>query len=190
MTRRRHRAYGHIFCVANVPHLDYQIDLTFIQLPGHQQYDTAMVRVDAFSKYAAVIPIQGKSENDLAPGILWRWRKPPLIIDTDGVTGIRHSVLLQTYFDDRSAIVHYTKVYPAFAEREFSTFESMFDNQIKPGQQWALPITPTLLTYNNKLVHSATERTPQATSKQDNQLNVYANPKLKAKHSHRYPRLV
>ena len=35
-----------------------------------QQYDTAMVCVDVFTKCAAVLPVKGKSENDLALGVI------------------------------------------------------------------------------------------------------------------------
>ena len=48
-------------------------------------------------------------------------------------------------------------------------------------------IYPILLTYNNKLVHSATEMTPKEATKPENELNAYVNMKLKAKHSRRYP---
>ena len=46
-----------------------------------------------------------------------------------------------------------------------------------------------LLTYNNKLVHSATDMTPKKAAKPENELNSYVNMKLKAKHSRRYSRL-
>ena len=41
--------------IANGPHYEYQLDLMVIKHPEDQQYDTAMVCADAFSKYAAVI---------------------------------------------------------------------------------------------------------------------------------------
>ena len=47
-------------------------------------------------------------------------------------------------------------------------------------------IYPILLTYNNKLIHSATEMTPKEATKPENELNAYVNMKLKAKHSRRY----
>ena len=61
----------------------------------------------------------------------------------------------------------------------------MLDKRVKPGQQWALLIFPIPLTYTNKLVHSATEMTPKEASKQENELNVYVNLKLKATRSHK-----
>ena len=48
-------------------------------------------------------------------------------------------------------------------------------------------ICPILFTSNNKLVHSATEMTPKEASKEDDELDVYVNLKLKAKHSRKYP---
>ena len=63
----------------------------------------------------------------------------------------------------------------------------MLDKGIKPRQQWTENIYAIPLTYNNKLVHSATEMTPKESSKEDNELDVYVNLKLKAKHSRKYP---
>ena len=63
----------------------------------------------------------------------------------------------------------------------------MLDRRIKPGQDWTQLIYPILLTYNNKLVHSATEMTPKEATKPENELNANVNMKLKAKHSRRYP---
>ena len=48
---------------------------------------------------------------------------------------------------------------------------------------------PILVTYNNKLVHSATEFTPNNAKKPSNELMTYMNMKMKAKHNMRRPEL-
>ena len=63
----------------------------------------------------------------------------------------------------------------------------MLDKRIKPSQQWTDLIYPILLTYNNKLIHSATEMTPKEATQNQKELNPNVNIKLKAKHSLRYP---
>ena len=47
-------------------------------------------------------------------------------------------------------------------------------------------IHPILLTYNSKLVHSATGLTPKEARDPSNELEAYANMKLKAKHNRKY----
>ena len=42
----------------------------FIKHLEDKQYDTTMVCIDIFTKYAAVVPVEGKSENDLAFGMI------------------------------------------------------------------------------------------------------------------------
>ncbi|MFM7989609.1 MAG: hypothetical protein ACKPKO_60880 [Candidatus Fonsibacter sp.] len=45
------------------------------------------------------------------------------------------------------------------------------------------------MTYNNKLVHSSTRFTPNDARKPQNELNVYLNMELKAKHNRKYPEI-
>ena len=66
-------------------------------------YDTAMVCIDIFTKYVAVVPTKGKTESDLAHGMiecLAKMGKPPQILYTDGETCIRNSGLFQKYVDE------------------------------------------------------------------------------------------
>ncbi|MFM7981996.1 MAG: hypothetical protein ACKPKO_22025 [Candidatus Fonsibacter sp.] len=46
----------------------------------------------------------------------------------------------------------------------------MLDKRIKPGLQWIGLIYPILLTYNNKLIHSTTQQTPNNARKEENKL--------------------
>ena len=157
-----------------------------------KQYDTPRVCIDVFTKYAAVVPVKGKTENDLALGMIESIVKmghKPQVIYTDGETGIRNRGLFQKYFTGSKITVRYSRRHPTLAERFIGTFKSMLDKRIKPGQQWLGLIYSIVLTYNNKLVHSATDMTPKETTKPENELNAYVNLKLKAKHSRRYSHL-
>ena len=191
-TKRKKQLPGQNSFVANGAYHQYQLDLMFIKHLTDQQYDAAMVCVDVFTKYAAVVPVKGKTENDLALGVIEsivKMGKKPQVIYMDGETGIRNSKLFEKYFTENKITVHYSRGHPAFAERFIGTFKAMLDKRIKPDQQWIDLIYPILLTYNNKLVHSATEMTPKEATKPENELSAYVNMKLKAKRSRRYPPL-
>ena len=83
-----------------------------------------MVCIDVFTKYAAVVPIKGKTENDLALGMIEsivKMGRKPHVIYTDGETGIRTSGLFQKYFTENKITVHYSRGHPVFAERFIGT---------------------------------------------------------------------
>ena len=67
-TKKKKQLPGQNSFIGNGPHHEYQVDLMFIKHLTDQQYDTAMVCIDTFTKYAAVVPIKGQTENDLALG--------------------------------------------------------------------------------------------------------------------------
>jgi len=73
------------------------------------------------------------------------------------------------------------------------TFKTMLDKRIENDHdenvQWTKYIYPILLTYNNKMVHSSTGFTPNDARKPQNELNVYLNMELKAKHNRKYPEI-
>ena len=95
-TKRKKQLSGQNRFVANWNYHEYQLDLMFIKHLTDQQYDAAMVCVDVFTKCAAVVPIKGKTENDLASGMIEsivKMGNKPQLIYTDGETGIRNSGL-------------------------------------------------------------------------------------------------
>jgi hypothetical protein len=59
----------------------------------------------------------------------------------------------------------------------------------KENIQWTDYIYPILLTYNNKMKHSAIGMTPNEARKPENELEAYVNMKMKAKHSRLYPNI-
>ena len=84
-----------------------------------------MVCIDVFTKYAAVVPVKGKTENDLALGVIEsivRMGKKPEAIYMDGETSISNSKLFEKYFTENNITVHCSRGHPAFAERFRGTF--------------------------------------------------------------------
>ena len=156
------------------------MDLTFIKHLEYQIYDTAMVCIDIFTKYAAVAPIKGKTESDLAHGMIEcfaKMGKTPQILYTNGETGIRNSGLFQKYFDEHKITVHFTRTHPVFAERLLGPSQPCLVRGLileKNGYN------------NNKLVHFATNYTPKEATKPINELKVYVNLKPKAKKNRKY----
>ena len=117
--------------VAHGPHHEHRLDLMFIKHLEDQNYDTVMVCVDVFTKYAAVVPVNGKSENVLALGVIEsiaKMSKKPQVIYLDSESGIRNSRLFQKYFTEN-------KYYSAFQQRASSVRRTVHRNlQIHAGQ--------------------------------------------------------
>ena len=93
-TKIKQQLKGQNSFVANGPYHEHQLDLMFIKHLEDQNYDTTMVCVDVFTKYAAVVPVKGKSENDLTLGVIEsiaKMRETPQVIYMDGESGIRNS---------------------------------------------------------------------------------------------------
>ena len=65
ITKRKQKLKWQNSFIGNRPH-QCQLDLMFIKHLEDQQYEAATVCIDVFTKYAAVLPVEGKSENDLA----------------------------------------------------------------------------------------------------------------------------
>ena len=79
-TIRKTNLKGYNSYVADYPHQEYQIDLFFIsdldrELENKQVYKVGMMIIDIFSKYMVVIPLQGKSEADVASGFMNDYQK-------------------------------------------------------------------------------------------------------------------
>ncbi|MFM7980493.1 MAG: hypothetical protein ACKPKO_14360, partial [Candidatus Fonsibacter sp.] len=77
--------------------------------------------------------------------------------------------------------------HPHMVERMIRTCKDMLEKRIKPRMQWTDLIYPILLAYNNKLIHSTTQPTPNNARKVENELEAYVNIKLHAKKSRNYP---
>ena len=91
---RKTNLKGYNSYVADYPHQEYQVDLFFLsdldkELEVKQIYKVGMMIIDIFSKYMVVIPLQGKSEADVAAGFmegLPKMKKNPEVIYTDDET--------------------------------------------------------------------------------------------------------
>jgi len=179
--------------VAPYAYYEYQIDLMFIKYLEKQEHTIAMICIDIFSKYCVIVPIKSKKVEDLSYGFLTcmnEMKRKPEVVYSDGETGLQDP-LFTKYFEENKISFIPTRTHPHFVERMIRTFREMLDKRMendKDGKkQWTDYIFPILLTYNNKLVHSATGFTPNDARKPENGLQVFLNIKMKAKKNRVYP---
>ena len=93
---------------------EYQIDLFFINDMENQKFRVGMLTIDVFDKFMHVVPIKGKTEEDLASDIiesLHKMGKKPKIVYTDD-EGALSKESIQTYFkeqniEQRNVSLHY-----------------------------------------------------------------------------------
>ena len=81
--------------------------------------------------------------------------------------------------------------HPWFAERAIRTAKDMIykrvENSKDENPQWTDFIFEVLLTYNNKLKHSATKYTPNQARDEKHELNAKLNLTLHKHHTRKYP---
>ena len=152
--------------------------------------------IDIFDKFMHVVAIQGKKEEDLASGMiecLHKMGKKPKLIYTDD-EGAMNKKAIQKYLQEQN-IEHYrTRAHANFSERAIRTFKDLLYRRVEADQkkgknniQWPDYIFEILLTYNNKMKHSATGFTPKDARKPSNELKVKLHLNMNAKRNRVYP---
>jgi len=186
---------GYNSFIAPYPNYEFQIDLFFVNDVDNQTYKVGMILIDIFTKYMVVVPIKSKSEGDVAAGLIEGLNKmgeKPEIIYTDDEAALS-SQAMQTYFKEKNIKHVITRTHAWFAERAIKTFKQalykIIENSKSDNVQWVDSVYEIILTYNNKLVHSATKYTPADARKKSNEFNVRLNLLLHKKHSRIYPEL-
>ena len=186
--------------IAPYAYYEYQIDLFFITNNDlkNQKFRIGLVLIDIFSKFAVVIPIKSKQPPDLLAGIMEginkTGKKPELVYSDE--EGSLNSGVLKKYFDKEKIETHQTRTHPAFAERFIRTFKDMLFKRVEADEkkgkeniQWIDYIFEIMITYNNKMVHSATDLTPKEAKKPENEIKVKANIAMNATKTRKYPDL-
>ena len=135
--------------------------------------------IDIFDKFMHMVAIQGKKEEDFASGMiecLHKMGKKPKIMFTDDEAAMNKEAI-QKYLKDENIEHHRTRAHPNFSERAIRTFKDLLYRRVEADQkkgksniQWTDYIFEILLTYNNKMKHSATGFTPKDARKPSNEL--------------------
>ncbi len=146
-----------------------------------------------------------KNTGDVAAGILesikLMGRKPKMIYTDDEAA--LSSIALSEFFVEQKIKHYVTRKHAAFAERMIRTFKAALYKRIdnkgstqkkkKPAggadPQWHELIYQIMLTYNNKLVHSSTKKTPEQARQGNHQMDVKANLEIRAMKNRKYPAL-
>ncbi len=179
----------------------------FINDLENQKFKIGMVCIDIFSKFAAVVPLMSEDTGDVAAGILecvQKMSRKPKMIYTDDEAALS-SFPLRDFFVEQKIKHYITRKHAAFAERMIRTFKGMLYKRIddkgnpdtkkkKPPEngaepQWHDYIYQVMLTYNNKLVHSSTKKTPEEAKQGNHQMDVKANLEIRAMKNRKYPPL-
>ena len=183
--------------IAPHAYYEYQIDLFLIVDLGKQKFKYGSICVDIFSKFASVVPIMTKDGSDAAAGIIENFQqmgKKPELLYTDGETSFVSDALV-TYYREQKIKHYVTRKHAAFAERMIRTFKAMLYKRIDQAKvkvenpQWHDYIYQVMLTYNNKLKHSSTGKTPDEARKDTHQADVKANLEIRALKNRKYPPL-
>ena len=177
---------------------EYQMDLFFINDLEDQKFRVGMLMIDIFDKFMHVVAIKGKKEEDLASGMiecLHKMGKKPKLIYTDD-EGATNKEAIQKYLQEQNIEHHRTRAHPNFSERAIRTFKDLLYRRVEADQkkgknniQWTDYIFEVLLTYNNKMKHSATGFTPKDARKPSNELKVKLHLNMNAKRNRVYPEL-
>jgi hypothetical protein len=194
-TEQKTQVKGYNSFIAPYPNYEYQVDLFFINDLPDQKIKAGMVVIDIFTKFAAVIPIKGKSQTPLLTALLEalvKMGKRPEIIYTDGEGGLDTTEMKAWYAKENLKHI-VTLKHAYFAERFIRTFKFALYKRIDDAElvnfQWTDLIFQIMLTYNNKLKHSATGMTPDEAKKPKNEIDVKMNLLVGKKRSRIYPRL-
>jgi len=184
---------GYNSFIAPRAYYEFQIDLFFINDLENQKYKVGALMIDIFTKYVVVVPIKSKNEGDVASALiecLHKMGKNPEILYTDDERSL-NSIAIQKYLKDNNITHLITRNHAWFSERAIRTFKDALykriDNSESDNPQWTDYIFEFLITYNNKLKHSATKYTPNEAKESKNELNVKLNLTLHKTHTRKYP---
>ena len=179
----------------------YQLDITFFRqqdFDKKQKYLMALTCIDVLSKYAVAMPLEYKDAPtviDIMPDIFRRMGGKPKIIYSDD-EGVLRGDLFKEYVEKEGIQLHRTRSSAHFVERWNRTLKDMLFRRIeadeKKGKQnidWSDYLPAALITYNYKMVHSATGLVPNEASKKENEFKSKVNVAMKAKKNRIYPEL-
>jgi hypothetical protein len=182
---------GYNSFVADKPYEEFQMDLAFFDMKD-PVYIGALVMIDIFTKYATAVPFKTKQPDELLKCIKEGMHKmggKPGTFYTDN-EGSFLSKDIQKYFTENDIRHLTTNSHAGVVERFIRTLKNMINDRVKYYKKpWYEFLFPSLLTYNNKSVHSTTKHTPNEARKNKNEFNVKLNLLLHKKHDRLYPPL-
>ena len=182
---------GYNSFVANHPREEYQMDLAFFDM-NDDKYIGALFMIDIFTKYAVAVPFKTKQTHEILEciktGIKDMGGKPETFY-TD-FEGSFASKEIQVYFNDNDIRWLYTNTHAGVVERLIRTIKNYIYKRAEHFKKpWHEFIYPSMLTYNNKSIHSVTKHTPNDARKPANEFQVILNLLINKKNNRLYPDL-
>jgi transposase InsO family protein len=175
--------------VASKPLQVFQIDLFNMKSKsGGDAYSMAIGCIDIFTKYAVVIALHNKQADTLLDGLkqIFKLMEKPKVLMTDEEGGLQ-SKQVGEYLRKEGITYIINRNHAPFIERFIRTFRNMVSRRLqKREDRWYDMIFEILLTYNRKMVSSATGYTPNDAKKPENRLEVRMNMEDRAKREKRY----
>ena len=172
---------------------EYQIDIMHMSPLAKDknvpQY--ALVVIDIFSKLADVIPMEERDGEHVLKPLRASFKKMgyPMSVysDDDGAFATKNQV--QDFFNSEGIKHIITKTHANVAERFIRTMKNKIHDRARfNNMKWTDALTPALKQYNST-VHSSTRMTPTEAHKDDNEINVKVNLKLREKNKRKYPKI-
>ena len=184
--------------IAPEPFYEFQFDLFFITDLENQKFKIGAIMIDVFSRFMVVVPIKSKDEGNVASAMIEGFNKmggKPKILYTDD-EGALQNASIQEYLNKEGIQHHRTRAHANFSERAIRTFKDMLYKRVEADEkkgktniQWTDYIFEILLTYNNKMEHSAIKMTPKEAMKEKNELKAKQNMTNQATRTRKYPNI-
>ena len=172
------------------PHryFEFQIDLFFMNDLENQKFKVGMVIIDTFSGYAVVVPIESKSEGDVASGLiegLNKFDEKPQIIYSDDEKALSTDAM-QKYFQEQNLEHHITRGTQISVRDLSEHLRICFVKELKPMKK---RVKKTYNGLNNHMKHSSIGLTPPEALKSKNELKAKSNMAIQATRTRKYPEI-
>jgi hypothetical protein len=186
---RKRKMSGMNSFIAHEAHEEYQMDLMFFA-DLKEKYNGGLLLVDIFSKYTTVVPVHGKTSDEVLDALIAGLQKmhgKPKVIYSDNEAAFS-SVAMKAYFRDNHIKHIITLGHAPVAERQIRTIKDMIYKRVENnGAGWVDVLYQVLLTYNHKMIHTVTHMTPNDARKSGNNMVVKANLEMRRINTRKYP---
>ena len=176
---------GYNSYVAKSPLEEFQIDLFNMKVKEDDEYKMAIGAIDIFTKVATVIAVPNKQPETFLKAlkqIFQIMRKPKILMADE--EGSLNSKTLDNFFKEEKIVYIVNRHHAPVIERFIRTFRNMVTRRLqKRDVRWYDLIYEVLLTYNRKMVSSATGFTPADATKPENVDKAHMSMQLKAKYN-------
>ena len=186
-TKRQLKGYNSF--IANKAYQEFEIDIMFFA-DLKESFAGGLLLVDIFSKYTQVVPVHGKTTDEILDALIQGIKLMggyPEVIYSDNEACFS-STKIKEYYREHKIKNIITLNHAPVAERQIRTIKDMIYKRVEnTGKPWTDLLYQVLLTYNNKMVHSATKMTPHDAKLKVNELDVKMILEMHRKHSRVYP---